>query len=55
MALPIRDTPILHGKDACIFAENARTAHLRPVSRENYNRAKKIYEEMKKKNLLILE
>ena len=53
MALPIRDTPVLHGEDARRFAEAARTAHLRPESREKYERAKKIYEELKKKNITI--
>jgi hypothetical protein len=48
MALPIRETPILHGEDAERFAENARTAASRPVPRKDYERARKSYEEMKK-------
>jgi hypothetical protein len=48
MALPIQETPILHGEDAERFSENARTAASRPVSREDYDRARKSYEEMKK-------
>ncbi len=47
MALPIRETPILRGKDARRFAENARSAESRPVSKEDYERAKKTYSEMK--------
>jgi hypothetical protein len=39
---------ILHGKEAEHFAENARTAASRPVSREEYERARKAYEEIKK-------
>jgi hypothetical protein len=50
MALPIRETPILHGEDAKRFAENARTAASRPVTREDYDRARKSYEEMKQAN-----
>jgi hypothetical protein len=46
MALPIRETPILHGEDAERFAENARTAASRPVPREDYERARKTYSEM---------
>jgi len=49
MALPIKDTPILTGKDAAKFAEKAKTAHLHPVSKKWYLRAKKIYDEIKKK------
>jgi hypothetical protein len=47
MALPIRETPILRGKDALKFAENARTAAARPVSKQACERAKKTYLEMK--------
>ena len=55
MSLPIKDTPILRGEDARRFAEKSRTAHLNPVSQEEYDRAKKIYEAMeKKRNLLPL-
>lgn len=49
MALPIRETPILHGEDAEKFAENAQTAAARPISKEDYDRAKKTYEEMRRK------
>jgi hypothetical protein len=47
MALPIRETPILRGKNARKFAENARTASSRPVPKEVYDRAQKTYSEMK--------
>jgi hypothetical protein len=49
MTLPIRETPILHGDDARRFAENARTAPKRPIPRKDYERARKIYEEMNMK------
>jgi hypothetical protein len=49
MALSIKDTPVLTGKDAAYFAEKAKNAHLHPVSKKSYLRAKKIYEEIKKK------
>ena len=50
MALPIRDTPVLHGDDARRFTENVEAAWNNPVSKADYERAKKIYEEIKKKN-----
>lgn len=53
MALPIKDTPTLYGEDARKFAENAKNAHLHPIPKEEYLRAKKIYEELKKKNMAI--
>jgi hypothetical protein len=49
MALPIRETPILRGDDARKFADNARTAAERPVPREDYDRARKTFEEMNRK------
>lgn len=52
MALPIRETPILHGEDARRFVENAKKAWTNPVPREEYERAKKTYEEMSKKRKL---
>ena len=42
MARPIKETPALYGKDARIFAE--KVAHPKPVSPEEYLRAKKVYE-----------
>lgn len=47
MSLPIRDTPILTGKDAERFIKNIQNP--KPVSREEYERAKKIYDELKAK------
>jgi hypothetical protein len=46
MSLPIRETPILTGKDAKRFAENAKNP--KPVPREDYERALRTYEEMQK-------
>jgi hypothetical protein len=51
MSLPIQPTPTLHGKDARRFAklikENEEGKH--NVSKKDYLRAKKVYEEMKSK------
>ena len=49
MVLPIREIPILRGKDARKFADNARTAESRPVPKKVYDRAQKTYSEMKKR------
>jgi len=46
IAIPIRETPVLCGKDARKFAESARTAAERPVPREAYERARKTLEEL---------
>lgn len=47
MALPIKETPVLKGKDAQRFSENMRTAESRPVPREDYERAKNVYQKTK--------
>ncbi len=44
MARPIKETPTLHGEDARVFEE--RIARSRPVSSEEYVRAKKDYGEI---------
>jgi len=53
MALPIRETPILTGKDARTFKEKCDNAHKNPVSIQMWKRARKVYDTMKRKNKLI--
>ena len=50
MSLPIKDTPILKGEDARRFIAQMERAKDNPVSREEYERAKKIYYEIKSKS-----
>jgi hypothetical protein len=50
MALPIQETPVLHGEDARRFAENAARASSEPVSKEEYNRAVETYNDIRKKS-----
>jgi hypothetical protein len=55
MALPIKETPIFTGKDAARFLKNMREAKTHiptPKEIEDYIRARKIYEEMKARELL---
>ena len=47
MALPIKETPILRGKEAKKFIERMNSAHERKISKEEYEKAKEIYEKMK--------
>jgi hypothetical protein len=51
MALPIAETPILYGEDAERFTQRMREveAGLHPVSKEDYERARKTYEDCIKK------
>lgn len=42
MALPIKETPVLTGKDAEKFIE--RMNNPKPVSQEEYERAKNLYD-----------
>ncbi len=51
MALPIKETPILYGKDAVEFHKRYIEANegKRSVSKEDYLRAKKVYDEMMEK------
>jgi hypothetical protein len=41
MSLPIKSTPILTGKSSKLFQELIKNP--KPVSQEDYNRAKKLY------------
>lgn len=45
MARPIKETPVLRGKDAAIFAQ--RLAHPAPVSQAEKDAARKAYEAFK--------
>ena len=48
MARPIKNTPIVSGKDAIRFAE--KIANPRPVMREEIEQARKLYEAVKAKS-----
>lgn len=45
MARPIKETPVITGKDAKRFAE--KMAHLKPESKEEKEAAKRVYEKFK--------
>lgn len=45
MVRPIKETPVVTGKDAKRFAE--KIAHLKPESREEREAAKKVYAKFK--------
>ena len=45
MALPIKETPILTGKAAREFLRRAKKAETEAVPREEYLRAKKVYDD----------
>lgn len=45
MARPIKETPVVAGKDAKRFAE--KIAHLKPESKEERKAAKKVYAKFK--------
>jgi hypothetical protein len=47
MALPIKETPILKGKDAKRFIERLKEAETSRVPKADYERAQKIYTLMK--------
>jgi len=49
MALPIKETPVLKGRDADRFVRNMCRAESHPAPKEAYARAKKTYEQMKQK------
>lgn len=38
MAMPIKNTPILKGKEARIFSDKINTNKYRPISKESYER-----------------
>jgi hypothetical protein len=54
MALPIKETPILTGKDAIRFLKQKHlneTTPPTPKEIEDYKRARKVYEEMKARGM----
>lgn len=53
MALPIKNTPILHGEDAKIFEEKAKLAHLNPVSDKDLDQIKKAFDNIKNSEILL--
>lgn len=53
MALPIKETPVLRGRDAVRFIERMYKADSEPVTkkeREEYMRAKELYDQIREKN-----
>lgn len=50
MSIPIRETPILRGEDSRRFMEMIEEGEKHPVSEEEYNRAKDLYNQMCKIN-----
>lgn len=44
MATPIKETPILYGKDAIAFDKAMKEAETRKVPAKDYQRGKEIYE-----------
>jgi len=49
MALPIKETPVLRGRDANRFVRSMCDAEKNPAPIEEYERARKVYDEIKKK------
>ena len=49
MALPIKETPVLRGHDADRFVRSMCEAETKSAPREEYERARKVYDEMRKK------
>lgn len=47
MALPIKDTPVLKGRDAKRFQERFLEKDPKPISQEEFNKMKKDYEKIK--------
>jgi hypothetical protein len=49
MALPIKETPVLEGRDANRFVKRMCKAETNPAPSKEYERARKTYEQMKKR------
>lgn len=47
MATPIKETPILHGKDASRFIEQTSRNEREPAPREEYDRIMRNYRKVK--------
>ena len=52
MALPIKETPVLTGKDAKEFIKRMKDASEEAVSDEEYKRAEEIYRKFQEKHNL---
>jgi hypothetical protein len=50
MALPIKETPVLTGKDAIRFIKRMHEADSKPVPRKEFDRMKKTYNIIKEKH-----
>ncbi len=50
MAMPIKRTPVLRGREAREFEQRMRADEKRPVPREDYSRAQKVYCKLKAKS-----
>lgn len=50
MALPIKETPVLKGRDAVRFIKRMHIAETKPAPKKEFNRAKKLYDMVNKKN-----
>ena len=50
MAMPIKETPVLKGRDANRFVKRMCQAESKPVSRAEYERERKVYDQMKQKS-----
>lgn len=56
MALPIKETPVLTGRDAVRFIKKMHEADSTPVTaqeRKEYRRARKLYDQIRKKNKAV--
>jgi hypothetical protein len=50
MALPIKDTPVLKGRDAIRFIKRMHEADSKPAPRKEFIRMKKTYDLIKQKH-----
>jgi len=49
MAMPIKRTPVLEGKYARRFVQEVRAREKQPVSRQEYERARRVFAEVNAK------
>ena len=52
MAKPIKETPVLRGKDAQRFSEEVRANEKKKIAKTEYKKAIADYKELKKFNIL---
>jgi len=50
MALPIKETPVLKGRDAVRFIKRMHIAESKPAPRKEFLQAKKLYDAVNRKN-----